>query len=439
MSVYHDPALRRLTTVIVATIGALLLIGCAAQTPAPASAPATATAATGPADRVYRAAREATRASAKAQQPDATPATRVAFEGDPQSWRWELPPGVPEPLVPADNPMTRAKVELGRYLFYDVRLSGNGTQSCATCHAQHLAFTDGRRTSTGSTGDALARNAQALVNVAYNSTLAWANPLLTEVEHQLRIPMFGEFPVELGITGNEDVVLARFKSEPLYQDLFRKAFPGEDDPVTFNNMIKALGSFSRALISFDSPYDRYVYRADASAMSPQALRGMQLFLSEELECHHCHSGFNLTQSTRTVNTTFDERPFFNTGLYNVGGSGAYPAGNHGLLELTNEPADMGKFRPPTLRNIALTAPYMHDGSIETLEAVIDTYARGGRLIENGPLAGDGARNPHKSGLIPGFKITDEQKRDLIAFLNSLTDQRFVTDPRFADPFEAQQK
>jgi cytochrome c peroxidase len=404
----------------------VLLLGCAAKPPVIDTAAPTETAVVAPtaqrgaaADRVYRPRREA-EAAAVTAQPE--PPTGIA---DPQGWSWRLPPGVPEPVVPADNPMTNAKVELGRYLFYDVRLSGNATQACSTCHAQALAFTDARRTSTGSTGDAHPRNAQALVNTAYNSTLTWANPLLTEIERQVLIPIFGEFPIEMGVTGNEDVVLGRLKSDPRYAALFASAFPDQSDPITFVNVGKALASFARALISFNSPYDRYTYRADATAMSPEALRGMSLFLSEDFECHHCHSGFNFSQSTRHVNTTFAEQPFFNT----------YPVENRGLLELTNDPADMGKFRPPTLRNIALTAPYMHDGSIATLEDVIDTYARAGRMIESGPLAGDGAKNPHKSGLIPGFAMTDAQKRDLLAFLNSLTDQAFVTDPRFSDPFE----
>jgi cytochrome c peroxidase len=265
------------------------------------------------------------------------------------AWVWQLPAGVPAPVVPADNPMTVAKVELGRFLFYDIRLSGNGTQSCATCHTQALAFTDGRRTSTGSTGDAHPRNAQALVNVAYNSTLTWANPLLTEIEKQVQIPMFGEFPVELGITGKDAQVLKRLQDDTRYRQLFASAFPGEAEPVTYGNVVKAIASFTRALISFDSPYDRFTYRNDKTALSDSAQRGLALFLSEDLECHHCHTGFNLTQSTRTVNSTFVEQPFFNTGLYNLDGAGTYPAENRGLLEITNDDVDMGKFRPPTLR------------------------------------------------------------------------------------------
>ena len=332
--------------------------------------------------------------------------------------------------------MTVESVELGRYLFYDIRLSGNGTQSCATCHAQALAFSDGRRTSTGSTGEAHPRNAQALVNVAYNSTLTWANPVLSELERQVQIPMFGEFPVELGISGREEPVLAALRADSRYAPLFAAAFPGEAEPMSFANIVKALSAFARALTSFNSPYDRFVYGGERAALSPAAQRGMRMFLSEDLECHHCHTGFNFSQSTQHEGVTFIERPFFNTGLYNLDDSGAYPADNTGLYALTNEPLDMGKFRPPTLRNIAKSGPYMHDGSLETLDDVVEFYARGGRLIKSGPNAGDGKLNKHKNGLVAGFTATPEQKADLIAFLESLTDEAFLKDRRFSDPFAA---
>ncbi len=347
---------------------------------------------------------------------------------------WELPTGFPLPLIPEDNPMTVEKVELGRYLFYDPQLSGNGTQSCSSCHLQEKAFTDGLALSVGSTGQQTPRNAMALVNVAYNATLTWAHPELIALERQILIPMFGEFPVELGITGNEDEVLARFRDDPTYQSLFAAAYPGDADPVNFNRIVQALASFVRTLISGESPYDHYVYDRDRSALSESAQRGMAMFLSEDLECHHCHTGFNMTLSTVHANTTFFDRPFFNTGLYNLGGTGAYPPENPGIFEFTHQPRDMGKFRPPTLRNIALTGPYMHDGSIATLEEVIAFYERGGRLLVDGPFAGDGRENPYKSGFIPGFDLTEEERADLLAFLNALTDPTFTTNPLYSNPF-----
>ncbi len=351
------------------------------------------------------------------------------------AYEWRLPPGFPPPRVPENNLMTEAKVELGRHLFYDPRLSGNGTMSCSSCHVQELAFTDGRALPAGSTGDMLPRNSPTLTNVAYNATLTWANPNLLTLERQIVIPMFGEHPVEMGITGSEDVVLARFRADPKYRELFAAAFPDQADPFTFNNILLALASFNRTLISGSSPYDRYL-RGERDALSESALRGMELFFSEQLECHHCHTGFNMTLSTVTANTTFEERPFFNTGLYNIDGRGAYPSDNTGVHEITNNPGDMGRFRPPTLRNIALTAPYMHDGSIATLEEVIRFYMDGGRVVDSGPYAGDGRANPYKSGLVAGFTISEQDIADLVAYLESLTDESFITDPRFSDPFAA---
>jgi cytochrome c peroxidase len=351
-------------------------------------------------------------------------------------YNWNLPSHFPMPRVPADNPMTAEKVVLGRQLFYDTRLSGNGTTSCGTCHRQELAFTDGRTLAVGSTGEVHPRNSMSLTNSAYSSTLTWANPALATLEQQIPVPMFGEFPIELGITGNEDEVLARFRSDPLYQQLFVDAFPDDADPYNFSNINKAIASFTRTLISSNSPYDRYI-AGDATALSESARRGMDIFFSERLECNHCHSGFNLSLSTVSANTTFFENPFFNTGLYNIDGTGTYPTNNQGLFEITGRPEDMGRFRPPTLRNIALTAPYMHDGSIPTLEEVIRFYESGGRNITDGEFIGDGRSNPYKSGFIPGFTLTDQERLDVINFLMSLTDEQFITDPALSDPFEHQ--
>lgn len=356
-------------------------------------------------------------------------------EPEPAPYEWNLPPGFPAPVVPEDNPMSADKVELGRYLFYDQRLSANQTQSCGSCHEQALAFADGEVTPEGSTGEILARNSFGLSNSAYSSTLTWASPLLLTLEEQALIPMFGEFPVELGITGNEEEVLARFAEDPMYVTMFAAAFPDEPDPIRFANIAKAIASFVRTMISGNSAYDRYAYQDDKDALSESQLRGMRLFFEERLECHHCHGSFNFTMATYHENSVFFETSFNNTGLYNIDGMGAYPIDNTGLYEITGEPSDMGKFKAPTLRNIALTGPYMHDGSIETLEEVLDFYAAGGRLIEDGPYAGDGRANPYKSGFITGFTLTEEEREDVLNFLDSLTDETFITDPRFANPFE----
>jgi len=357
-----------------------------------------------------------------------------AAQPEGSDYEWALPQGFPLPRVPADNPMTAAKVELGRYLFYDERLSGNGTQSCGSCHLQSLAFADGHQLPTGSTGEMHMRNSPGLANVAYNATLTWANPILDELEKQIVVPMFGELPIELGITGYEAEVFERLTEDARYQELFPAAFPDDDDPFSIGNTVKALASFIRSMISGNSSYDQYVYAGDKSALSESARRGMNLFLSERFECHHCHGGFNFSGSTVHQNSTFVEKVFQNNGLYNIGSTGAYPQVNPGLHEFTRNEDDMGRFRPPSLRNVELTAPYMHDGSIATLEEVIQHYADGGRFIEDGEHAGDGRQSPYKSGFVPGFEITNQEANDLVNFLKSLTDEQFISDSRYSDPF-----
>src|SRR5690606_15672993 len=175
----------------------------------------------------------------------------------------------------------------------------------------------------------------------------------------------------------------------------RAALPGDQDPLSILNDVRALASFVRTIVSFDSPYDRYL-RGDNGALGPEQVRGMQLFFSERLECFHCHGGFNFTDSSTHANAVVTPFGFHNNGLYNIGGTGAYPPDNTGLYDMTGERRGMGRFRAPTLRNVAVTAPYMHGGSIPTLSAVIDHYRRGGREITDGPYAGDGMRNPYKS-------------------------------------------
>jgi cytochrome c peroxidase len=354
--------------------------------------------------------------------------------GEVEAFDWGLPKGVPTPKVPADNPMSAVKVELGRRLFYDTRLSGNETYSCGSCHRQELAFSDGLAGAKGSTGEVHPRGSMGLVNIAYASVLTWANPLLDSLEEQALLPMFGETPVELGLAGKEEEMLGRLAAEPLYQELFPKAFPGDADPVTLGNTVRAIAAFERAIVSFRSPYDRYVYGGDPSGLSESALRGRELFFSEKLECFHCHGGFNFADSQTHAGSTFTEVMFHNTGLYNIGGDGSYPPENTGVFAVTGVASDMGRFRAPSLRNIELTAPYMHDGSVATLEEALDHYAAGGRTLTAGPFAGVGSDSPLKSELINGFELSSQEKVDVIAFLKSLTDTELLTDPRFADPW-----
>ena len=359
--------------------------------------------------------------------------TDTDTEGPP-AYDWGLPSWVPIPAVPEDNPMTAEKVELGRHLFYDERLSGNGTFSCASCHEQAKAFTDGKPTPMGSTGDAVPRAAMNLSGAPLLATYTWFSPKVETLEQQALGPMFNEFPVELGLTGHEEAVLQRFADDAGYQQLFSAAFPADDAPITMDNIVKAIASFERRLISYRSPYDRYLYDGDEAAMSAAALRGMELFFSERLECYHCHAGLNLAAAFFAEASTQRELVFFNNGLYNIDGEGGYPLPNVGLFEFTGEASDMGRFRAPSLRNVEVTGPYMHDGSIETLEEVIDFYAAGGRELVDGPYAGDGRKNPYKDPLVRGFDITPEEKLDLLEFLESFTDETFLSDPAFSDPF-----
>ncbi len=342
---------------------------------------------------------------------------------------WQLPPGFPEPVVPEDNPMSAAKVELGRRLFYDVRLSANGTQSCASCHRQELAFSDAMPTAVGSTGEHHRRNSMSLANVAYAASLTWANPVLPDLEAQAMVPLFGEHPIELGLAGKEEELLQRLAMDARYPALFAEAFPEQEQPLSVASMVRAIAAFQRTLISGGSPYDRYTYRDELDALSLSAKRGMTLFFSERLECFHCHQGFAFSDSVKHQETVFPEVTFHNTNLYNVDGQGAYPATDVGLREFTGKPEDTGRYRSPTLRNIAVTAPYMHDGSIATLSEVLDHYAEGGRARLHGAEP-----SPYQSEFIRGFTLTDQEREDVLAFLESLTDTEFLTDPRFSDPF-----
>lgn len=341
----------------------------------------------------------------------------------------------PAPRIPKDNPLTPEKAELGRFLFYDTRLSGNGTQSCASCHEQARAFTDGRAQAVGSTGQLHPRSSMALPNIAYASALTWANPVVTTLEEQALVPMFGEHPVELGLAGKEDELLTRLRGDARYRDLFARAFPESPDPISVSSITRAVASFERTLTSRRSAYDRYVYEHEEAALSASARRGMELFFSERLECFHCHGGFLFSDAVVHADSTFDETSFHNNGLYNLGGTGAYPDGNQGLFDITGKDRDRGRFRAPSLRNIGVTAPYMHDGSIATLEEVLDHYARGGRLIASGPNAGDGALHPNKSFFVRQFDLSTDERADVVEFLRSLTDAEFLADPRFADPFK----
>ncbi|MEP6914751.1 MAG: MbnH family di-heme enzyme [Acidobacteriota bacterium] len=360
-------------------------------------------------------------AAAQGAAPPAPSAALPASRSAPPTFAWQLPRGLPVPRVPADNPISAAKVRLGRSLFYDKRLSGNGTFSCASCHQQAHAFTDARAHALGSTGQAHARSSMSLANVAYNASYGWADAGTRTLEAQMTVPMLNEHPIEMGLKGHEAEVVARLAEDPDDARLFRDAFAAEPEPVTLANVIRAIASFERTLMSANAPLDRYLYRDERDALGPAAVRGMQLFFSDRLACARCHSGFNLSGPTVHDGSPPVAPSFHNTGLYDVDGRGSYPASDRGLFDKTHLPADMGRFRAPTLRNIAVTPPYMHDGSVPTLEAAVAHYASGG------------VKSVFKSPRLKGFTLSGTETADLLAFLDSLTDQEFLSNSAFGQP------
>jgi cytochrome c peroxidase len=311
-----------------------------------------------------------------------------------------LPRWFPVPKVPVDNPLTEEKVELGRHLFYEPMLSGNSTYSCASCHRQSLAFTDGLAQAVGATGGQHPRSSMSLANVVYNASYGWSDRTWS-LESQMQVPMYNEHPVEMGLKGHEAEVLARFAADADYADRFRTAFPDDPDPITMPNIVKAIASFERIIVSADSAFDRYLYKDDHSGMSPAAKRGASLFFSDRLKCSECHGSVNISGPT----------------IF----SGAMPSDPEAFFHDTGVAAQPTKFRAPTVRNIAVTAPYMHDGSIATLKEVVAHYAAGGRSTRP------------KSDKVRGFSVTPAEIDDLVAFLHSLTDERFLTNPAFSNP------
>jgi cytochrome c peroxidase len=331
--------------------------------------------------------------------------------------------------------MSETKARLGRYVFYDKRISVNGTQSCASCHRQELAFTNGNAMPLGATGQRHPRKAMSLVNVAYGAVLTWSNPNLRSLEQQALIPMFSEHPIELGLQGREGSLVGLLRSDLVYKELFPKAFGNSKDPLTVANLTKALAAFERTIISARSPYDRYHLEGDQVAISYSAQRGEALFFNDQFGgCFRCHGGFNFSDATDYVGSPHAAVRFHNTGLYNIPGKFSYPMPNLGIFEHTKNPGDIGKFKAPSLRNVGLTAPYMHDGSIATLGEVLDHYAAGGRTIAEGPYAGRGHDNQNKDTRITGIGLTLQNRADLLAFLQSLTDADLLHDARFGNPW-----
>jgi cytochrome c peroxidase len=290
--------------------------------------------------------------------------------------------------------MSDAKVALGRRLFFEPRLSVTGNYSCASCHDPARAFSDARRVAIGATGEALPHNAMALVNVGYNVSFGWARPQVHSLETQMLEPMLNEHPVELGMKGREAAVSARLAADPDYARDFAAAFPQEAAPGTFGNLIKAISAFERTLISGNSPFDRYVFGGEHQALTPEAKRGMALFFSPRAGCAGCHSGFNFAGNWRDAQGPTGPASFANNGASSI------------------------PIRVPTLRNVALTAPYMHDGRFATLDAVLEHYSAIGARVR-----------PGYDPRLPRSPFTADERAELVSFLNSLTDESFIR--RFA--------
>src|SRR3984885_774023 len=302
----------------------------------------------------------------------------------PPPFDWHLPRGFPIPAVPADNPMSAPKVALGRRLFFDTRLSVTGRYSCASCHDPRLAYTDGRAVAVGATGAPLRHSAMSLLNVAYNLSYGWQRPQVTSLELQMLQPLFSHHPIEIGMAGRAHTVIATLAADPQYPTQFRAAFAGA---ISVPRIIKAIAAFERTLIDGSSDFDAYVFAGRHDALSPSAKRGMSLFFSARIGCAGCHSGFNFSGNWRDRLGPTGQPSFADDGL------GA------------------GRMRVPTLRNVQLTAPYMHDGRFATLDAVLDHYQQVGAMPDS---AHGGRRDPH----LRTFTLSSTERADLKAFLGS---------------------
>jgi cytochrome c peroxidase len=340
----------------------------------------------------------------------------------PTAYVIKKPDNFPQIPIPADNPMTLEGVQLGRRLFYDPILSGDSTMSCSSCHLPAGSFTDNKAVSIGIDGIAGRRSAMSLLNVAYvNTRLFWDGRVKTLEEQALK-PV--EDPIEMHASW--ETVVGRLQNHPDYPQWFRKAFGiNSCQEITKELTAKALAQFERILISSGtSRYDQFV-RGEID-LEDNELRGKLMFFDEgaqtglpDGQCFHCHGSITLTGNN-----------FFNNGLDSVGSLADFI--DKGLGAVTGNPSDNGKFRAPTLRNIALSAPYMHDGRINTLEEMMVQYNDNGFGIINEDPFVQQIGFPVQ-GHYPG--LTPTQTADIIAFLHTLTDTNFVTNPEFQNPFQ----
>ena len=296
----------------------------------------------------------------------------------------DLPLGVDAFMpVPESNPLTAEKIALGRRLFFDARLSADGTLSCAGCHDPARAFTDGRRTSVGVGGRVGRRNAPALLNRGYGAAFFW-DGRASSLEEQVLGPI--EHPDELAST--VDAVLARLQQDPVYGASFESAFGRS---INRDDLARALASYVRSLVAGDSPVDRYL-AGEREALSFEEQEGLRVFRGKA-NCTACHLG-----------PLFSDERFHNTGVAWAGGT----LTDEGRGTVTGRPEHRGAFKTPTLRHVAETSPYMHDGSIWSLEGVIDFYDRGGNS------------NPNLDPELRPLRLTAGEKAVLVAFLRALS-------------------
>jgi cytochrome c peroxidase len=307
-----------------------------------------------------------------------------------------IPQGLPPMNIPSNNPLTVEGVELGKRLFYDPILSRDNTQSCASCHLQDFGFTDPNQFSTGIDGIAGPRNAMPLINLGWQTKFFWdggANGL----ESQVMAPITN--PIEMHETMAN--VVAKLNADAEYPELFKAAFGNAQ--VTSQNIMRAIAQFERTLISGNSKYDQYM-RGEA-LLTAQELNGKALFEDmEKGDCVHCHS----------MGSTFSDFEFRNTGLDSI------PV-DEGRYLITLNQGDRGKFKTPSLRNVELTAPFMHDGRFQTLLECVQHYNTGFRYSAN--------LDPNLSFAVKG-RMTQQEMEDLVAFMKTLTDEEFVNNPAF---------
>jgi cytochrome c peroxidase len=300
-------------------------------------------------------------------------------------YKLKIPFGLEETavVIPADNPLTNEKIELGRLLFFDKRLSQDNTIACANCHLAKFGFTDGKPVSTGIRGQKGGRSAPASINRVFSSAQFWDGRAAT-----LEAQSVGPFtnPIEHGFA-NYDVMRAKMMKIAGYQKLFKQVF---DEDITIDNVGRAIASFQRTVLSGNSPADRFDQGGEAGAISAEAQHGLLLF-REKARCTKCHSGFNFT----------DEK------FHNLGLGWDDNKVDLGRYMVTKNAEDIGAFKTPTLREVARSAPYTHDGRFKTLEEVVNFYNQGG------------VKNPHQDPLIIPLELTDEEKRDLVQFLHTL--------------------